>query len=166
MTTTLHEIIREHAGFVWRTLQRHGVHEADLPDQCQEVFLVVHRKLPEFRGDSTLRTWLYGIALHVARAHRRRAHVVRESIVPEPPERAADAMQERTLEGRRGLARLQALLAAVEPEKREVFLLFEVEELPMAEVARLVGRPLRTTYAWYQSVRKHVTDTWQGEVEQ
>jgi hypothetical protein len=46
-------LFRAHAAFVWRVLRRHGVREADLEDVCQEVFMVVHRRLGEFEGRST-----------------------------------------------------------------------------------------------------------------
>ncbi|MER2562727.1 MAG: sigma-70 family RNA polymerase sigma factor [Myxococcaceae bacterium] len=49
------------APLVWRTLKRLGVREADLEDVAQEVFVVVHRRLPEFEGRSSIDTWLYGI---------------------------------------------------------------------------------------------------------
>ena len=60
--------------YVWRSVQRLGVPAASTDDVAQEVFMVVHRRLAEFEGRSTLKTWLYGIALRVARAHRLRAH--------------------------------------------------------------------------------------------
>ena len=44
------QVYAEHAPFVWRSLRRLGVREADLEDTCQEVFVTVHRKLPRLRG--------------------------------------------------------------------------------------------------------------------
>src|SRR5262245_7483674 len=76
---SVRQIFDEHARYVWRTLRHLGVADADLEDVCQEVFVTVHRKLPEFEGRSKLRTWLYGICLRVASDYRRReigrAHV-------------------------------------------------------------------------------------------
>jgi len=65
------EIFRAHAPRVWRALRRLGVREADVEDLCQEVFVVVHRKLPAFEGRSALSTWIYGDAALVDRARRR-----------------------------------------------------------------------------------------------
>ena len=56
-------------------LLKHGVREADVPDVCQETFVVVHRKLAEFEGRSALKTWIYGICARTASDYRRRAHV-------------------------------------------------------------------------------------------
>jgi RNA polymerase sigma-70 factor (ECF subfamily) len=84
-------------------------------------------------------------------------------VVPAAPEQSMAAVQERAVEEKQALVRLQALLETLEPQKREVFLLYEVEELPMAEVARAVGCPLRTAYAWYNQAREHVQKNWGGE---
>src|SRR5688500_11210095 len=50
---TIREIFDEHASFVWRTLRHLGVHDADIEDVCQEVFVTVHRKLAGFEWRST-----------------------------------------------------------------------------------------------------------------
>src|SRR3954469_25405956 len=70
--TTIH---RQHGDFVWKMLQRMGVAERQLEDATQDAFLVVHRRLASFDGTASMTTWLYGICLRVAAAHRRRASV-------------------------------------------------------------------------------------------
>ena len=62
------ELFREHAPHAGRALRNLGVGDADLPDALQETFLVVHKKLADFRGESSLRTWIYGICVRVAAA--------------------------------------------------------------------------------------------------
>ncbi|HEY3498366.1 MAG TPA: sigma-70 family RNA polymerase sigma factor, partial [Polyangiaceae bacterium] len=57
---------REHFPFVWRCLRGLGVREAALDDAAQDVFVIVHRRLRDFRGESSLRTWLYGVVRNVA----------------------------------------------------------------------------------------------------
>src|SRR5689334_16903611 len=66
-------VYQAHFAFVWRCLRGLGVPQAALDDAAQEVFVVVHRRLPEFRGESSLRTWLYAIVRNVA-ANQRRGH--------------------------------------------------------------------------------------------
>src|SRR3954469_17470883 len=90
------EVFVQHGRFVWRTLRYLGVAEADLEDVCQEVFLVVHRRLPEFEGRSSIRTWVYGIALRVASDYRKRARVYRERTSEVPPQCAAPCEFQRT----------------------------------------------------------------------
>lgn len=152
------EVFAEHAPYVWRALRRLGASEADADDLCQEVFVVVHRKLPEFEGRSSLRTWLYGICVRTARDHRRRAHVRNETPTDEPPDGRISAPQDAELDRAGARARLDAELSALEPEKREVFVLYEIEELTMADVAEAVGIPLQTAYSRLYSARKQLAE--------
>ena len=67
------DVFAQHNRFVWRVLRRLGVQSRDVADVCQEVFLVVHRRLKDFDpARAALSTWLYGICVRVASAHRRR----------------------------------------------------------------------------------------------
>src|SRR5689334_14306305 len=66
-------IYEQHFDTVWQGLRRLGVAESALDDAAQEVFFIAFRRIAEFEGRSTLKTWLYGIALRVAR----RFHVAR-----------------------------------------------------------------------------------------
>src|SRR4051812_897557 len=120
---TLRAVFDEHAGYLWRTFRHLGIPEADVEDLCQEVFVVVHRKLPEFEGRSSLKTWLYGIALRVASDHRRRAHVRHER----PQAEAAEHLEASRALGpdARNEARseLEALLGELDEDKRTVLVL-------------------------------------------
>jgi DNA-directed RNA polymerase specialized sigma24 family protein len=82
----IHSIHQAHADFVWRTLQHMGVRPADVEDQMQEVFVVVHNRLRSFDASSRMTTWLFGICMRVAAAYRRRAHRRREQVVADVPE--------------------------------------------------------------------------------
>src|SRR5262245_54234162 len=62
----------EHFAFVWRSLRRLGVPAPHLDDAAQDVFIVALRRSHEFRGSSSYRTWLFGIASNVAREQRRK----------------------------------------------------------------------------------------------
>lgn len=145
-----------HVAFVWRVLARLGVAPADLEDVCQEVFIVVHRQLSAFEGRSTLRTWIYGIALRCASGYRRRTARRRpvEAPLAEPvAEVAVAGTQLEDLDARDARATLERLLAQLDPDKREVFVLFELEELAMAEVVAIVGCPLQTGYSRLHAAR-------------
>lgn len=154
------EVFARHAPFVWRVLRRLGVREAEVEDLCQEVFVVVHRKLPEFEGRSSLPTWLYGICVRTASDHRRRAHVRREQPTDRPPERAGSAPQLREIERRQAKAMLDDALDRVPDDQRAVFVLFEIEQLSMNEVAEAVGCPLKTAYSRLYAARKLVQDAF------
>ena len=154
----LAEIFREHAPFVWRGLRRLGVPESDVEDVCQEVFVVVHRKLGDFEGRSSLRTWIYGICARTASDYRRSGRVRREVVTdapPEPPQDGGSASYD-AVALRQARATLDRILDELDDDKRAVFVLYEIEELTMAEVAEALGCPLQTAYSRLHAARKVV----------
>ncbi|RYE87168.1 MAG: RNA polymerase sigma factor [Myxococcales bacterium] len=139
------EVYESTAEYVWRTVGHLGVAEAAVEDVVQEVFLVVHRRLAEFEGRSSVRTWVYGIAVHVARSHRR-------AVGRRPPPAAASPLGDPDVLGddpRQGpdalLERAQAallvdeLLDQLDADLREVFVLAELEEMTATEIGDVLG---------------------------
>ncbi|HMR08212.1 MAG TPA: RNA polymerase sigma factor [Polyangiaceae bacterium] len=159
------EVFREHGAYVWRALRHLGVREADLADVTQDVFIVAHRKLDAFEGRSSLQTWLYGICLRTASDYRRRAYVRREVAVEEVPEIATEPPQSAVVERRQLRARLLALLDALDADKREVVVLYEIEELPMKQVAEVIGVPLQTAYSRLHAARRQLAEALGEEAE-
>ena len=146
----------EHLALVWRTLFRLGTAKADLPDAVQEVFLVAFRKLPEFEGRSRPSTWLVGICYRIASDRRRMAHVRREVdnqevLVQHRDERPGpDEMAER----RERVELLDEILAELRPEQREVFVMFELEDLSGKEIAAIVEAPVKTVFSRLRLARE------------
>jgi RNA polymerase sigma-70 factor (ECF subfamily) len=161
VTTRFDEVFREHAPFVWRALRRLGVSEADADDVCQEVFVVVHRKLPEFEGRSSLRTWIYGICVRTASSHRRLARH-REVATEELPETPTTDGPHEQLARNQALRALDRALGELDEDKRVVFVLYEIEELTMAEVVEVVGCPLQTAYSRLHAARDRVQKALRG----
>jgi RNA polymerase sigma-70 factor, ECF subfamily len=146
-------VFAEHGAYAWRALRRLGVEERDAEDVCQEVFLVVHRKLPEFEGRASLRTWVYGICVRAASDYRKRAGHRREMITDSPPERASASDPHGEASGREARALLDRIVEELDDDKRAVFVLYEIEELSMTEVAVAVGCPLQTAYSRLHAAR-------------
>ncbi len=156
----LAEVFDAHAAYVSRALRCLGVRDRELGDACQEVFLVVARRLDAFEGRAQLRTWLYAICVRQAMRFRRRAARRREDAVaepPEPPGRVATPQEE--VEQRRRLADALRILDRLDADKRAVFVLYEVEQLPMSEVAEIVGCPLQTAYSRLYAARRRIAET-------
>jgi len=135
-----------------------GVREADVEDSCQDVFVIVHRRLSDFRGDSALRTWIYGICVRTASDYRRRAHVVREVFEAESTRLAQPADQVERVIRRESLECLGRILDLLDEEKRAVFVLYEIEELSMTDVAIALQCPIQTAYSRLHAARRIVTD--------
>ena len=153
---SVEQVHEQHADFVWRSLQRLGVRDSDLEDALQDVFVVVHRKLDTFHGSSRLTTWLYGIALRVAAAHRRRAHIRREEMTPDVEATAdspAPGDPEAALLERESRRRLQRVLDSLSLEKRAVFVMFEIEGLSVLEIAETMGVPVGTVHSRLYAAR-------------
>lgn len=152
-------VYTQHAAFVWRTLRRLGVRPADLEDVCQEAFMVVHRRLSEFDGRAPVGAWIFGICMRLASDYRKRAHIRRETAVAETPDQARPPEQFEAVERTQARARLERILDALDEDKRAVFVLFEIEQWAMADVARAVGCPVQTAYARLYAARKQVQDS-------
>lgn len=150
------ELVRAHAPYVMRVLRSLGVGSADLPDVSQEVFLTVHRQLPLFEGRSALRTWIYGIALRVASDYRSKAYRRRELPSEAPPEQSVQGSPQSELERREAWQLIERLLAQLDEDRRQVFVLYELEQLSMREVCEVVGCPLSTAYSRLNSARATV----------
>jgi RNA polymerase sigma-70 factor (ECF subfamily) len=154
------QLFTEHTGFAWRVLHRHGVAERELEDACQEVFMVVLKNLPQFEGRASPRTWIYAICRRVAANHRRRAASQREIPVDAPPERAGEPTVEgeafEELARKQGLLFLEELLARLPAAQREVFALYEIEELTMREVAEALECSQNTAFARLYAARRAV----------
>lgn len=158
-------VLAESAPFVWRVLGRLGVAQADVQDVCQEVFLIIYRKLDEFDGRPA-RAWIYGISVRAAADYRKRAFR-RHELVGEPPfQPSVPAEQHDALELLRARARLDRVLAGLDEDKRQVFVLYELEELPMSEVAAIVACPLQTAYSRLHAARRAVRAAFSASSEQ
>lgn len=158
---TFAEVFDAYAPYVLKLLRRMGVQERDLDDVGQEVFLAVHRKLPDFEGRSSLRTWVSGICLRKALEYRRntarrlqRFGVTLGVELPEPQNDVPDA--EARCVQREQAALLDRALDQLSPEQRAVFVLYEIEELPMREVAETLSCPRFTAYTRLHAARRHV----------
>ncbi|MBN1611774.1 MAG: sigma-70 family RNA polymerase sigma factor [Polyangiaceae bacterium] len=148
-------IYQEQFPFVWRSLGALGVTGPGRDDAAQDVFLVVYRRLGEFQGRSSLRTWIFAIVEHVAFNHRRadrrkrspltRLDEAQSSDEPDPFERAQD----------REIAEfLEHFLNGLRAEQRLLFVFVLVEQMSAPEVAEVLGIPLNTAYTRIRAIKQ------------
>jgi len=135
------ELYRAHAGKLFSVACRLVGNPTDAEDLLQEIFLVAHRKLESFRGESALGTWLYRLAtnhcLDYLRSRAGRANQLTDALDDEPGFYQP---------GSRGLAEqtvtkmdLERALARLPEGCRAAFVLHDIEGLEHREVAEALG---------------------------
>jgi RNA polymerase sigma-70 factor (ECF subfamily) len=152
----LASVYEAHFRYVWRCLRSLGVHDAQLEDALQDVFMVVQRRLAEFDGGAQLRTWLYAIALRIARKYRERSRKAPSSLDGEReshPELTLTATGERAALHSEQLELARAALEALSDEQREVFVLARVEQMSAPEIVSVLAIPLNTVYSRLRAAR-------------
>jgi RNA polymerase sigma-70 factor (ECF subfamily) len=155
------EVYEKHFDFVWRSVRRLGVRDESVDDVVQEIFLVVHRRLADFEGRSTVKTWLFGIVLRSVRDHRRQTrrkspHSMRPE-APADPELLSDSVTRgphETAAAHEAVAVLHRILDEIEDEKREVFVLVELEQVSVPEIAEALGVNTNTVYSRLRAARQ------------
>jgi RNA polymerase sigma-70 factor (ECF subfamily) len=164
----LDEIYRAHAETVARWVGHLGGPSADVDDLVHEVFLVVDRRLPEFRGDAKMTTWLYRITERVVRGRRRNDRIRRwlGRTRTADMERAVAPTQLtpiEELERRRAAATVYRILDRLPDKYRAVLILFELEGASGEEIAALTGRKPATVWVHLHRARRQFLEELQRE---
>jgi RNA polymerase sigma-70 factor (ECF subfamily) len=132
-----------------RFLRRLGVGPRDAEDACQEVFLQMVRYLARFERRADFRTWVYKLCIsQAARLRRRRALLWPLAWLglaePSHPPQWSDS---------RAAALCERALGTLSVRQRAVFVLFEIEGLATAEIARALESPPATVRRQLQEAR-------------
>ena len=157
-------LYRSEFAYVWNTLRRLGAPSRDLEDLAHDLFVVVHRHLPEYDRSQPLRPWLFGIAIRVLsdyrrtsaasyqpRAARSRLRVADQAIDGAPPqdEKSAEAQ----VAGQR--CSLEAL-DRLDFDRRVVLVMHDLDEISVPEIAAILEIPLNTAYSRLRLARVDV----------
>jgi len=151
------EVYKAYFQFVWTSARGLGVSPSRIEDVVQEVFVAIHARLHTLRQPESLRSWIYGVVRRTVSGHRRslktktiwtEGHLPEESLESEtltPLEQVEQSDQ---------LKLFGELIGALDEAKREVFLLAELEEMPVPEIARALDVPLNTVYSRLRAARQ------------
>lgn len=134
--------------YVWHTLRRLGVGDAEREDLAHDTFMVVHRRLDTYDPARALRPWLFGIMFRVVSEHRRSARHQREVLDATPEQHAATGPapdDRRIAEDRRRL--VLAALDALPLDRRAVFVMYELDGIAATDIAETLGMPRNTCYS-------------------
>jgi RNA polymerase sigma-70 factor (ECF subfamily) len=152
---TFEDVYGKHVDFLWRSARALGVPDPAIDDVLQDTFVVVHRRLGEFEGRASIRTWLARILFRVISEHRRRfrrkedhaplADEVVDASSGGPHENAARAQAVRLLSG---------ILDAMDDDQRAVFVLAEIEQMSVPEIASALETNVNTVYSRLRLARR------------
>jgi len=126
-------IYQSHWDKIFRLCMGYLNQEEEARDMAQETFVIVWQKLPQFRGDSAISTWIYRIAVNKCLRHIQRhktdqkhdlLHQVTEESIPEERDDQ--------------LSLLRSFIAEL-PELDRIIIALELDELPQSEIAAIVG---------------------------
>jgi RNA polymerase sigma-70 factor (ECF subfamily) len=159
-TARFNAVYEANVDFVWRNARRLGVDAGATDDVVQSVFLVVFRRLDDFEGRSSLKTWIYEVLVRVVREHRRTlrrksppraegADAVDPATLMAPADQRPDQLADRAAAARL----VRELLDQLDDDKREVFALSELEGLTLREIAEILREPLGTIASRVRAAR-------------
>jgi RNA polymerase sigma-70 factor, ECF subfamily len=142
------QLVTEHIDFVWRSLRALGVAPADCDDGCQKVWCVVARKVASIEPGKE-RSFVFSVVMRVASDMRRSAQAQRSASLGDalPLDNdliSAEPSAEEHCDRQRARAMLEQMLGNLPWEQRVVFVMFEVEELGLQEIAEALSVPRGT----------------------
>jgi len=162
--------------YVWSVVCRMGVPRSDAEDVVQEVFVAVYRRLGDFEGRAELKTWVYSIAVHFAqhyfRTHTRKpGNRATESNIHDADQwwssdhssasskdhaltDSRDSGPASKLERKEGFDALDRVLAQLNERQRAVFVLAELEQMTLHDIAEVVGSNANTVATRLRAARK------------
>ncbi|WP_437478908.1 RNA polymerase sigma factor [Sorangium sp. So ce1014] len=147
-------------GYVLRVLWRMGVPARNLRDVAQDVFLVVHRRFGDYDPRFSMKAWVASIASHLALRHLRLSRNRRELLARSEAERvdAADPAgdAEALLAQAEAQRVVRALVQRIQDDRRLVFILYEIEGVPMREIAEALQIPENTAWDRLRRARKEL----------
>jgi RNA polymerase sigma-70 factor, ECF subfamily len=149
-------IYRQYFDFVWSSVRRLGVSSASMDDVVQEVFIVIHARLHTVYHPKALRSWIYGIARRTVSTYHRSRRVKEASgaaLAVEPNAQPLARTPLDLVEQNDQVKLLFSLLEELDEPKREVFMMAELDELTVPEIAEILELPLNTAYSRLRGAR-------------
>ena len=150
--------VREHYPAVLRLATRLAGRTEDAEDIAQEAFLAARQKIGTYRGGSSLRTWIHKITFNEYRQWRRRQQFL-------PLEDHDQASSDPAIKSFETGQLLADALQRIPRKQREAFILFEVEQLSMNEVAHVLGVPTGTAKSRVSYARQNLRQQLEGDTE-
>lgn len=158
--TTLADLIETYGDDIRRYIYGITRNLEQSEDIAQEVFIQVYLRFRSFRGESSIKTWLFTIARNLAINELRSGYMRRVVLFAwVKPNQNSQSAEESYLD-RYKWQQLREIMLDLPLKLREVFLLHVVQGWPMAEIAALLGLPEGTVKSRVHRARKKVDERW------
>jgi RNA polymerase sigma-70 factor (ECF subfamily) len=154
-------VYRNYFDFVWSCTRRLGVSVEAIDDVVQEIFVVIHARLQTLEHPEALRSWIYGIVRRTVSTHHRSRRVRETAATLSAGSEALEPRPLTPLEGAEQTEKvklLSSLLDELDEAKREVFILAELQEMTVPEIAQAIGIPVNTVYSRLRAARQAFED--------
>ncbi len=154
-------IYRQYSAMVYRIALRMTARAEDAEEVTQQVFLSVHRHLASFAGDSSLKTWIYRIAvncsLNALKKGKRRQEVAwEEGFEPQDPKQDVRDEADKSLRH----SRINELLDQIDPDQKACLVLRAQEGLSYEEISGVVKVPLNTVRSRIKRAREKLLELY------
>jgi RNA polymerase sigma-70 factor, ECF subfamily len=150
-------LYRQYFDFVWSSVRRLGVSPAAADDVVQEIFIVIHSRLHTLEKPDALRSWIYSVVRRTVSSHHRSKRSMQASgavLAAEPDVRRYPATPLDIAQQNDQVRLLYSLLDELDEPKREVFMMAELDELTVPEIAEILEIPLNTAYSRLRAARQ------------
>ncbi len=137
-------------------LYRYVRNEQDALDLAQETFVRVFRHRDQFRAGARFSTWMFQIAVNLARDQARRSQRRPTDALDAVPEPATDSSVPADLERAESAAAVREAIASLSPDLREALILSEYEDLSHAEIGEVVGATPKAVETRLYRAREHL----------
>ena len=154
------DLFDAHAPYLLRVAERLTGSAATAEDIIQEVFLVAWRRRAELSDDGQLRGWLYQVVVNQVRHHQRASARLHRFLTEYPPP-SVEQTPEGTLHRRQQAKQIRRCVLRLPMPQREVFVLYELEELEGAAIAEILNIPLSTVWSRLRLARARFQRTWE-----
>lgn len=152
------QVYNEHFAFAWRTARALGVPPGNIDDAVQEVFIVVHRRLPDYQPTASIRSWVFGIVRRVAKDFRRSVQRRGPQVSMDEGQLGAKTADPYVAATRNeALQLVEAFADTLDEERRMIFVLAELEQMPVTEVASTLNLNLNTVYSRLKVIKQSLT---------
>lgn len=144
--------------YVWLTLRRLGVPAADAEDLAHDIFLQIYAKIADYDATRPARPYLFAYAYRFASDYRKRVHRRPETLVgcvdTDLQPSAGGPLPDALLAERDRRAFIDAAVQSIDIDQRAVLIAYELDEIPMKDVADSLGIPVNTAYSRLRLARE------------